>query len=82
MLTFEKKMELARMRLEHRWSVVRGLMKDIQWFHESLNNALDRGYYNEAAQYAEKIAQASYKVDVTTRELQEFQTILKDFDEE
>lgn len=77
-----RKMEMARWRLEYREKSVESLRQEIKRHQESLSDALKRGSYNEAAQYAEKIAAGSYSVDAIERELAEVNAILNDFEKE
>ena len=66
----EMQHDLRKKRLEER-------KHDVENLQDSLNRAIERGHYNEAAQWAEKITEHSYQIDAMSKELREVDSYIK-----
>ncbi len=76
-----KKMEMVKMMLEYREMGLENIKTELEWHRRSLNEAVERGHYNEAAQFGEKIARAGYEIEAIEKELREFKNMLEELEE-
>lgn len=76
------KLEIARMRFNFRVEELAKEKKELTYLKEQVNNALDKGYYNQAAQWAEKISRVAYQVEAMQRDCEVFNAILNTLEEE
>ena len=71
------KLQIVEMQHDLRKERLEGCKRDVENLQGFLTRAIERGHYNEAAQWAEKITENAYQIDAMSKELQEVDSYLK-----
>ena len=75
------KLDIVRLQLQYKAEQVERRKLDVQRYTENIQQDINNGHYNGAAQWAEKVARAGYELDVAVKELNDFYAMIAQLEE-